>query len=91
MSKRITEQDLFHVPSEYDRTVILFWIGDMEATITWMEQEGRLGVFIKYFDGHQVQQRLLRFFVGGGKTHCSIDWDSTQNTIADLAFLNFFK
>lgn len=79
------------IPVGFDQKVINDWIGGDE--ILEQETTDTSETFCVLVKDEEGERRFLRFFLGGGETHCSVDWDegsgSTQERLFDIMFRRF--
>ncbi len=78
-----------NTPIGFETQVLEDWIGDDEI----LEQDEKHGTFCVLVKDESGNKRFIRFFLGGGTTQCSVDWDecwgSAEQRLFDIMFSNF--
>jgi len=74
------------IPVGFDQEVINDWIGGDEI----IAQDNCMDTYCTLVKDGEGKRRFLRFFLGGGETHCSVDWDegmgSGNQKLFDIIF-----
>ena len=83
-----------NIPEGFDEQFVKDWVGDQEV-LAQEHDDSTFCVLLEDNDDGRVLKQFIRFFVMGGKTNASVDWDerwaSADEKLFDIMFARFTR